>query len=188
MKYQFNGFTFDADTFELASAAGETVALQPRALELLYFLLRQPRSLARKEDILREVWGGVAVSSGALSLQVFKLREALGDSDTPHQLIQTIKRQGLRLDADVNVLGTEPAVALDPTPITLAEPSERAGLETDLVGSQPTIAVLEFAQDGDGEDLHGLTRALPTDIITELARFQLLRVISGSSSFLFDQS
>lgn len=183
MQYHFSGFVFDEDRFELRKRTGAIVPLQPKALELLLFLLRRPRTLLTGEAIMREVWGGVTVSSGALSLQVFRLREALNDTDQTVPLIQTVRRQGLRFDADVVASLQKTAIVYENRADALAEPTERAGLEIDRLGKKPTIAVLELDEHGSVEDLTGLARALSTDMIAALSRLRLLRVSSRASSF-----
>ena len=107
MRYQFDQFVWDADKFELTNAMGQTVDLQPRSLELLDLLLRSRGALVDKKTTQREIWGGLHTSPDAMRAQVRKLRAALGDTDEPYRLIETVRGKGLRFVGDVVVEGGE---------------------------------------------------------------------------------
>ena len=79
--------------------AGKTRALEPRLVELLERLIRS-EGAARRETLLDEVWGFDG-SDEALTQAISKLRRALGDTQRPHRIIETVPKQGYRLCAPV---------------------------------------------------------------------------------------
>ncbi|MEM6826924.1 MAG: winged helix-turn-helix domain-containing protein, partial [Pseudomonadota bacterium] len=96
MVYEFADFVLDEERFTLTDGSGAAVPLQTRALELLLLLVRNAGSTVSKDTILREIWGRENVSRSALPTQVLNLRRALGDTEEPYKLIQTVTRKGLR--------------------------------------------------------------------------------------------
>jgi DNA-binding winged helix-turn-helix (wHTH) protein/TolB-like protein/Tfp pilus assembly protein PilF len=97
---------------------GETVRLEPRAMELLVVLASRPGEVVSREELLSAVWPGVVVGDEALSQAVTKLRKALGDDVRAPTYIETISKRGYRLIAAVKPLGGGPAaeVAAAPAP------------------------------------------------------------------------
>ncbi|MEM1132143.1 MAG: winged helix-turn-helix domain-containing protein [Pseudomonadota bacterium] len=187
MLYRFDGFTLDSDRFILTAASGEPVALQPRALELLLLLVRNSGAMVSKETIMKEVWGGLHVSRSALPLQVRAIREALGDDTKPHRRIETVHGKGLRFNDAVQIAADTGETA-HPISIVLADPGERDGLKSEMIGKRPTIAVLPFSEPGQIGNSLGLGAALPVDIITALSQHRAMRVTARASSFLLDAS
>lgn len=181
MIYRFDNFALDVDRFEL-SRDGETVPLQARALELLLFLIRNAGQLVSKEQINREVWGGLFTSRQAIPFQLAALRTALGDKQRPYRFIETVHGKGLRFvgELEADRMSDEGS----PRTVVFADESERQELSTDLIGAEPTIAVLPFAQDNAVDRLSGLATALPVDILMALSRLRSMRVTARSSSFL----
>jgi len=96
------GIELDELTLELRRS-GQPVAIEPKPLELLMLLVRQPDAVVTKDELLDQVWAGRVVSESVLTKCVAKLREALGDSE--QTLIKTVHGFGYRLMAPVLRLG-----------------------------------------------------------------------------------
>jgi eukaryotic-like serine/threonine-protein kinase len=96
------GIELDELTLELRRG-GQPVAIEPKPLELLMLLVRQPGTVVTKDELLDQVWAGRVVSESVLTKCVAKLREALGD--TEQTLIKTVHGFGYRLMAPVLRLG-----------------------------------------------------------------------------------
>ncbi|MEM1197471.1 MAG: winged helix-turn-helix domain-containing protein, partial [Pseudomonadota bacterium] len=184
MLYRFEEFVLDSGRFVLLAAEDKPVALQPRALELLLLLVRNAGAMVSKETIRKEVWGGLHVSRSAIPLQVNALRKALGDEAKPYRFIETVHGRGLRWLAPVSVKNTPAPPSEEAAP--LAKPEEREGVASELVGTQPTIAVLPFAQDENAARNGQLGQSLAVDILVALSQHRMLRVTSRASSFLLD--
>ena len=71
-------YRLDPTSFSL-ERDGQPVPLQRRPFDLLLFLVSHPGRVVSHDELLREVWGGVAVVRGAVSTAVYELRSALGD-------------------------------------------------------------------------------------------------------------
>jgi TolB-like protein/DNA-binding winged helix-turn-helix (wHTH) protein/Tfp pilus assembly protein PilF len=88
---------------------GETVRLEPKAMELLIVLASRPGQVMSREELLSAVWPGVVVGDEALSQVMTKLRRALGDDARVPTYIETISKRGYRLIARVEPLEGGPA-------------------------------------------------------------------------------
>lgn len=106
------GIELDELTLELRRG-GQPVAIEPKPLELLMLLVRQPDAVVTKDELLDQVWAGRVVSESVLTKCVAKLRDALGDSE--QTLIKTVHGFGYRLMAPVLRLGAARAPAATST-------------------------------------------------------------------------
>ncbi|MEM6826370.1 MAG: winged helix-turn-helix domain-containing protein [Pseudomonadota bacterium] len=188
MNFRFDNFEFDVDRFTLQSPTGERIALQPLSLELLALLLRNEGRLVSKDEIQREVWGGLTVSPASLNAQIAKLRTALGDTNPPYRFIETVYGRGVRFAGTAERSAPAALVSPGPEPTAPQEPIAKDLLSNDLVGSKTRIAVMPFSLADEKDDLSGLASALPADIIISLSRLRLMSVTAQSSSFQFQSS
>jgi len=110
------GFRLDGWTISppagTVDRGGESLRLQPKAMELLVFLAARAGEVTTKEEILEKVWAGSFVEEGALAQCVHSLRKALDDDPKEPHFIETIPRRGYRLIAPVAPLER---VAEEPT-------------------------------------------------------------------------
>jgi DNA-binding winged helix-turn-helix (wHTH) protein/tetratricopeptide (TPR) repeat protein len=81
----------------------QTVAIDPRTMDLLVCLVRRAGETVSKETLLEEVWKGAFVSEGVISKTLSALRDALGDDAAAPTFILTVPRRGYRLVARVEV-------------------------------------------------------------------------------------
>ncbi len=79
--------------------AGETRAIEPKVMDLLFLLASKPNAVFSKTDILEAVWPGVTVGDDSLTRCVWKLRKALSDDLKSPRYIETISKRGYRLTA-----------------------------------------------------------------------------------------
>jgi DNA-binding winged helix-turn-helix (wHTH) protein/Tfp pilus assembly protein PilF len=93
--YAFGEYTLDATERRLCRA-GETVALAPKAHDVLVALVRRAGTLVTKRELLDLIWGEVAVEEGVLSVYVAALRKALDASPAHATYIETVPRAGYR--------------------------------------------------------------------------------------------
>jgi len=132
--------------------------LPPLSFALLVALLRRAPGLARREDLVDEVWDGAVVGDETLSQRVRLLREALGDVATAPRYVESVRGWGYRIAARVDRLD---------------------GAERELT----TIAVLPFANLGGHPADDPLCEGLAEEIISALAEVDGLRVMARTSSF-----
>jgi DNA-binding winged helix-turn-helix (wHTH) protein/tetratricopeptide (TPR) repeat protein len=132
---------------------GDTsIPLAPKALAVLWTLVTQAGTVVTKDTLLEAVWGETIVSEGALSVHLRQVRQALGDSASTPQYIETVHRIGYRFIAKVvssqypdpvvsrererhSVLGQEHranAAAIFPAPSPQSPASVLVGREAEL--------------------------------------------------------
>jgi predicted ATPase/class 3 adenylate cyclase len=92
---------------------GEPAAIGSRAFDLLLYLLACRDRVVTKEELLQQVWPGVVVEEGNLTVHVSALRKLLGA-----QAIVTIPGRGYRFAMPV----TEPAASLPPAEASAPRP------------------------------------------------------------------
>ena len=76
--------------------AGKELNVEPKAFRTLLFLLRNPQKLISKEELVRAVWGEVAVADGSLTRCIWLLRRALEDDINQPRYIETVPTIGYR--------------------------------------------------------------------------------------------
>src|SRR5262249_31513753 len=101
------------------------IALRPRSLAMLRYLVAHAGRLVTKAELRQHVWGGTHVTDTVLRVSVQEIRAALGDTAAAPQYLETVVQQGYRLH-----VGGETE---DPPP-RMAGP---------IVGRQQEIAQLE---------------------------------------------
>ena len=82
---------------------GLAVKLEPRAMELLLYLVHRPGTVVSREELEQEVWKGTVVGYDALNNTVAKLRKAFDDDPKNPRVIHTVPKKGYRLIAEVGV-------------------------------------------------------------------------------------
>ena len=197
-RVQIGEWWADSTTNELGRG-GDTVRVEPKAMEVLMVLAERAGEVVSRDDLLAAVWPGVVVGDEALTQSIIKLRRALGDNPRAPSYIETISKRGYRLIAPV---GKEHAV-LAPAPrrrlwpmlaagvVVLAalaagivfydSPSEPVPEAFDAGDSAPlTVMVLPFETVGAGAEQGYLARGIGADLMTDLSRLSGLRLISPS--------
>lgn len=93
MHRAFAGFELDEQRSRLLRD-GKPIDLEPKAFELLCYLIRNPHRLISKQELKREVWQAQRLSDGVTANAIAKLRRALdqpADADAP---IETVRGRG----------------------------------------------------------------------------------------------
>jgi DNA-binding winged helix-turn-helix (wHTH) protein/TolB-like protein len=204
---QVGDWRVDPGTNEL-TRKGETVRLEPKAMEVLVFLAERAGQAISREALLAALWPGTVVGDDALTQAVIKLRKSLQDTARSPRYIETISKRGYRLIAPVERLGIASAAGSEPLaprqsdsvePVhEHARPSLRAlGILALLVllgaggtaiyywlhpaTELPTITVVPFESVAADDAETYLARGIAADLATDLSRLSGLRVISTSS-------
>ena len=98
--YEFGQFRLDREARMLLSG-GKTVALTPKAVELLLVLVEKRGQLVSKDDLMQAVWPDTFVEEGNLTSNISILRRQLGVLPDGGEYIQTIPKRGYRFVAAV---------------------------------------------------------------------------------------
>lgn len=90
----------DPDANEIGRA-GDTVRVEPKAMQVLIVLAAASGRVVSREELLATVWPDVVVGDEALTQTIIKLRRALSDNPRSPAYIETISKRGYRLIAPV---------------------------------------------------------------------------------------
>lgn len=158
MVLAFGRYRLDIERRELRCGA-ELIGLEPKAFDLLAFLVQHRDRVVSKDDLLQAVWHGRIVSESALTTRLNAVRRALGDDGAAQRLIRTFTRKGIRFVGEVT------------------------GIADRVTSKKPSVAVLPFQNmTGDPEQEY-FVDGMVEEITTAIARHSWLLVIAGSASF-----
>jgi TolB-like protein/Flp pilus assembly protein TadD len=172
LRYSFEDFCLDTDRRELRRGAS-LVAVEPKAFDLLEFLIRNRARVVSKDDLIEAIWDGRIVSESALSTNVNAARCAIGDSGEDQRLIKTLHRKGIRFVGEVH---DESEGASVPTP-------DQA--EAFALPDKPSVAVLPFTNISGDSEYEYFSDGMTEEIITGLSQCNWLFVIARNSSFTY---
>ena len=108
MWFAFGHHELDTARFELRRD-GELVAIQPKVLELIVYLIRHRDRSVGQDELLAAVWPDAIVTKSSLARAVSLARRAIGDSTTNPQAVVTVPRHGYRFAAPVQIHSDSPA-------------------------------------------------------------------------------
>jgi TolB-like protein len=162
--FVFEGFRLDRGGLYRMDPVGtaEPVALSSRALDLLRLLVERRRELVSKDEIIENVWQGMAVEEGNLTVQVSALRRIV-DQGRKDSCIQTVVGRGYRFTAAV--------IAENPA--------------TSALPDKPSIAVLPFANMSGDPEQEYFTDGMVEEIVTALSKVRWLFVIARTRSHVY---
>jgi DNA-binding winged helix-turn-helix (wHTH) protein/TolB-like protein/Tfp pilus assembly protein PilF len=186
----------DRTTNELGRG-GETVRIEPKAMEVLMVLAQHAGEVISREKLLADVWAGVVVGDEALTQSIIKLRRAFGDNPRAPAYIETISKRGYRLIARVGSAAPAEAAAA-PTrrrgrwaavaaAVVLALGAAAAYFGQSVLpvpsaapDAEPlTLTVLPFETVGPGVEQNHLARGISSDLMTDLSSLSGLRLITA---------
>lgn len=98
--YVFGDCTLDAGRRDL-TVAGNSVTMQPKAFELLLYLVRNRHRAVDKDELQDQLWPRSIVTETALTRCVMKARRAVNDDADRQNVIKTVHGHGYRFVADV---------------------------------------------------------------------------------------
>lgn len=132
---RFAEWELDPEARELRRGSA-VVAIQPRVLELLVYLVEHRERAVSKDELYSSVWDGTIVTETALTQAVKELRAALADDGQQQRIVRTVRGYGYRFVAEI-----------DRSP-------ERTSSDTPFVGRERLLSLLDAdiaaARDGTG--------------------------------------
>lgn len=88
---------FQLDRLENCLRRGDVeVPLRAKSLAVLRHLAENPGRLVTRDELLRVVWAGVAVSASVVRVCIAEVRAALGDDSLAPRFVDTVGRKGYR--------------------------------------------------------------------------------------------
>ena len=95
MLYLFEDYALDIDRRELRRA-GALISIEPKAFDLLAYVIENRARVVTKDDLIAGVWEGRIVSDSAMTTRLNAARSAIADSGEEQRLIKTLPRRGIR--------------------------------------------------------------------------------------------
>ena len=144
---------------------GKVVSIEPKAFDLLLYLVRNRDRAIGKVELQDKVWGTI-VTDAAMSRAVMKLRRAIGDNTGNTTIIKTVPRFGYQFIAEL-------------------DEGDRAQAGANSAPKRRGVAVLPLVNmSGDAENVY-FSDGVAEEILNLLAKLPQLRVASRTSSFAF---
>ena len=178
--FQFGDCQVDLRLHEVRRQ-GIPVPAEPKAFDLLVYLIENRDRAIDKHELQQGVWAGASVSDTALTRCVMKARRLVGDNPKRHAIIKTIHGHGYRFVATLD----EPPERED---TTTSSPSLEAYREALRTPDRLSIAILPFKDLGKDQDQEYFAEGITEGIVTELSRFSSLFVISPDTTARFKDS
>ena len=108
--YRFDDVEIDLGNFRVLKA-GKILPLEPKALNLLVFLVENRGRLIEKRELIDGVWGDAYVTENVLTRAIGQLRKALEDDAKDARYIETVPTRGYRFIAELQIDGHGKVVA-----------------------------------------------------------------------------
>jgi TolB-like protein/Flp pilus assembly protein TadD len=159
--YEFDDFRLDAGERVLLRR-GEPVALTPRVLDTLLYLVRHHGRVLEKNELMSEIWPDAVVEENNLNQNISTLRRMFGESRGENRYIVTVPGRGYRFAAQV---------------------IENASTSDALHRSQQTIAVLPFANISTDPENAYFCEGLAEELLNALSRIEGIKVAARISAF-----
>ncbi len=166
--YEFDDVRVEPDAFRVLKA-GQPVALEPKAIDLLTYLVENPGRLVEKQELLDAVWTDTAVSEGSMTRVIAQLRKALGDVADEPRYLETVPTRGYRFIGDVR---RDPTAERGPTGVVRFGTFEldrstgelrRGGQRVSLQDQPAQVLSLLVSRPGDVVTREELRRAMWSD-------------------------
>jgi DNA-binding winged helix-turn-helix (wHTH) protein len=110
---RFGDCELSEERFELRRS-GRPVAVEPKVLQLLLFLVRHRARAVTRAELLQAIWPGVKVGDASLTRAVVEARRAIADD--AQEAIVTVRGHGFRFAAPVVDVAAAAAAAVEGTP------------------------------------------------------------------------
>jgi DNA-binding response OmpR family regulator len=95
---EYEGLRIDFGARE-ARVRGALATLTAREFELLAFLVRRPRQVFRRDELLEHVWGYTYGDTSTVTVHIRRLREKIEDDPSTPRRITTVWGVGYRFDS-----------------------------------------------------------------------------------------
>ena len=122
--WSFGDIVADPNRLEVRRQ-GQSAELEPKALRVLFYLIDHRGRVVSKEELIREVWAGTAVTDNALTRVIAQIRKQLGDDARSPRYIQTASSAGYRFIAEIQTTQETPVVSPPPKEPMPGQPRRR---------------------------------------------------------------
>jgi Tol biopolymer transport system component/DNA-binding winged helix-turn-helix (wHTH) protein len=147
--YVFGEFRLDGQQRALFRA-GRPVAVTPKSMEMLVFLVERHGRIVDKEELMSAVWPDTVVEEASIAQNVFALRKILGDARDGPSFIETVPRRGYRFVAEVRIEDPAPAAPAGEPQLATAPQAGAMEAPGAAAVAQPPPAAAEAAAPARG--------------------------------------
>jgi len=191
-EYRFGNVLVDADRREVR-VDGRLVELQPKAFDLLHYLIRHRDRVVDREELMDALWPGLVVTDDSLTQALRRVRRVVGDDGTRQAVIRTVQRRGFRFVATLDpVLTRTPPDARHARPgeVEASTPPPAGDAPAKPVAARPaaagtSLAVLPFLDLSPGRDQRYFCDGIAEELANALGRVPGLRIAARTSAFAF---
>jgi Tol biopolymer transport system component/DNA-binding winged helix-turn-helix (wHTH) protein len=120
---------------------GVAIPLEPKAMDVLLYLLAHRDRLVTKDELMDAVWTDTFVTPNVLTRAIAQLRKGLGDDASEPRMIGTVSKRGYRFIAAV-VETPGPGQAVERPKVATPEPASPLPTETALRWALPGALLL----------------------------------------------
>jgi TolB-like protein/Flp pilus assembly protein TadD len=187
LRYIFENFAFDTDRRELHRGK-DVVSIGPQVFDMLDYLIRNRERVVSKDELIKAIWEGRAVSEAALTTRMNGVRSAVGDSGQEQRLIKTLPRKGFRFVGRVLEAQMPGFAASDNNSVESPRPASAPSDKAPIAMSSPprlSMVVLPFTNLGGGPEQDHFADGIAESLTTDLSRIAGSFVIARNTAFTF---
>lgn len=118
----------------MLSRGDEVISLEPKAFDVLLYLLDHRDRLVTKDELLDAIWKDTFVTPNVLTRAIGLIRKAVGDEAQDSRLIETASKRGYRFIAAVEVEGAPTSAPPGEVPVPPDLPPQPQPEPTAVVG------------------------------------------------------
>ncbi|MBL4631798.1 MAG: winged helix-turn-helix domain-containing protein, partial [Paraglaciecola sp.] len=107
--------------------------LEPKAMDVLLLLCKQQGEVLSADDIATQCWGGIDIGDNPVHKAVTQLRKALGDKASAPTYIETIRKRGYHIIAQLEY------------PLNFEQRAEQRAEQSNWQGESPFPGLVAFA-------------------------------------------
>lgn len=107
--------------------------LEPKAMDVLLLLCKQQGEVLSADDIATQCWGGIDIGDNPVHKAVTQLRKALGDKASAPTYIETIRKRGYHIIAQLEF------------PLNFEQRAEQRAEQSNWQGESPFPGLVAFA-------------------------------------------
>ncbi|MBK9969009.1 MAG: winged helix-turn-helix domain-containing protein [Holophagales bacterium] len=134
--WEFGEFRLDGRA-RLLLRDGVPVSLTPKALDVLFHLVRHAGRAVSREELLDAIWPDTIVTDASLTQAVFLVRKALGETEAS-RYVETVPRIGYRFNLPDPPIGPDRAGRPGGPPAVAPSPGQPGAFSLSAPASEPT--------------------------------------------------
>jgi TolB-like protein/DNA-binding winged helix-turn-helix (wHTH) protein/tetratricopeptide (TPR) repeat protein len=170
----------------------ELLKVSGLTFDLFLALIESAPDIVTFDQVAERVWQGRPVTPETIAQRAKMLRDALSDDASDPRYLESIRGQGYRLVADVEMVERETGTTRSNRKLLLVGAVSIAIVALFLIGTSifeeettPSVAVLPFTDMTQYGDQQYLADGVAEELIDELTELSGLHVVSRMSSFAF---